>query len=47
MVSSEDQSADENADREDRAHEGSDGNKDSIRNWTRIFMVRCKITFYI
>ncbi|KAH0516114.1 Glutaredoxin domain-containing cysteine-rich protein 1 [Microtus ochrogaster] len=38
MVSSEDQSADENADREDRAHEGSDGNKDSIRNRTRIFM---------
>lgn len=32
MAGSEDQSADENTDGEDRAREGSDGNKDSKRN---------------
>lgn len=47
VVSSEDQSADENTDSEDRAREGSDRNKDSIRNWTRIFMLLYKVMFYI
>lgn len=47
MVSSEDQSVHENTDSEELAHEGSDGNKDSLRNWTRIFMLLYKVTFSI